>query len=581
MRTSTIICTFLFLVTLAFSALVHCEDAEPMQIRRAQESLLSTNPDMDVPSFAPAVEPVLPERSAIVPLKKVPADVRIKGQYIVVLKKTASSENTDEIISNLASNYVARKRVSGFAARAAFSTRVASLNRGKIQHVFQGLSGRLSSDDLRLLRQNPNIEFIEEDAVVNITASQASPTWGLDRLDQANLPLNNNYEYGYTGAGVNVYVIDSGIRITHTEFEGRASNAFSSIGQNDFNDCNGHGTHVAGTIGSKAYGVAKGVKLHSVRVLDCQGSGSSSGLISGIDFVRGNAVKPAVASMSVGGGAYQALDNAIANLVNSGIAAVVAAGNDNKDACNYSPARAPLAITVGATSKNDARASFSNWGTCVDIFGPGDQILSLGTSSNSATATMSGTSMATPHVSGVVAQYLESNPSATPAQIASYLTSIAVSGKVTNPGSGSPNKLLQTVPAGSSPAPTNSAAPQPTSSAAPPVPVPAPVPCTSCSKYSGNLRWTADFSVQPNGNYYRTTATSTHRAWLSVASENANNVDFDLVLYKAVDGKWKEVSASRSVGNDERIVYTGDAGYYYFSVISTKGSGPFDLYVQV
>jgi subtilisin family serine protease len=293
--------------------------------------------------------------------------------------------------------------------------------------------------------------------------------------------------------------------------------------------------------------------------------------------------------MSVGGGAYQALDTAIANLVNSGVPAVIAAGNDNKDACNYSPARAPLAITVGATSKNDARASFSNWGTCVDIFGPGDQILSLGIISDSATATMSGTSMATPHVSGVVAQYLESNPSATPAQVASYLISIAASDKVTNPGSGSPNKLLQTVPARSSPAPTNSAAPQPTnsaapqptSSAAPPVPAPTPAPCTSCSKYSGNLRWTADFSVQPNGNHYRTTATSTHRAWLSVASDNINNVDFDLVLYKAVDGKWQEVSASRSVGNDERIVYTGDAGYYYFSVVSTKGSGPFDIYVQV
>jgi subtilisin family serine protease len=258
---------------------------------------------------------------------------------------------------------------------------------------------------------------------------------------------------------VRVYIIDTGIRTGHGEFGGRASSGFTSITDGlGTDDCHGHGTHVSGTVGGTVYGVAKGVSLIAVRVLDCGGSGTTAGVIAGVDWVTGNHVKPAVANMSLGGGASSTLDAAVSNSVTAGVTYAIAAGNSSADACNYSPARTPTAITVGATTSTDARASYSNYGTCLDLFGPGSSITSAWNTSNTATNTISGTSMATPHVAGVAALVLQGNPAWSPAQVAGELTSNASTGKVGSPGTGSPNLLLYSGSGGGPPPPTSSIA---------------------------------------------------------------------------------------------------------------------------
>lgn len=295
------------------------------------------------------------------------------------------------------------------------------------------------------LARNPNVAYVEPDQEVTAVGTQSPATWGIDRIDQRDLPLNNSYNFSADGTGVTAYIVDTGIRIAHTEFGGRAALGADYARQRARDgDCNGHGTHVAGTVGGATYGVAEKVRLVAVRVLDCQGSGTTSGVIAGIDWVAANAVKPAVANMSLGGGASTSLDNAVANAVASGVTFVVAAGNESVDACTKSPARAATAITVGATNNVDARPSFSNFGTCVDLFAPGVGITSAWHTSNTATNTISGTSMASPHVAGVAALYLAGNRSATPAQVASAITANATSGKVSGAGAGSPNRLLFT-----------------------------------------------------------------------------------------------------------------------------------------
>src|SRR5262249_51466616 len=238
-------------------------------------------------------------------------------------------------------------------------------------------------------------------------ATQSNATWGIDRIDQRNLPLSGTYTYNFTGAGVHAYIIDTGIRATHQNFGGRVSSqGFTAINDgNGTNDCNGHGTHVSGTVGSSTYGVAKGVTLHAVRVLSCSGSGSTSGVIAGVDWVTQNRILPAVANMSLGGGVSTALDTAVNNSINSGVTYAIAAGDTNP--CTLSPARVAAALTVGATTMTDARSSFSNFGTCVDLFAPGSSITSTWNTSDTATNTISGTSMATPHVTGVAALYLQ------------------------------------------------------------------------------------------------------------------------------------------------------------------------------
>lgn len=318
------------------------------------------------------------------------------------------------------------------------------------QHAIRGFAARFPTQALAGLRQNPHVAYIEADQVVTIDATQTNATWGLDRVDQRDLPLSSTYTHNADGSGVRVYIIDTGIRLTHEEFGGRASSGFTAINDGlGTDDCHGHGTHVAGTVGGTVYGVAKQAALVAIRVLDCGGSGSFSGVIAGVDWVTGNHVKPAVANMSLGGGAYAPLDEAVANSVAAGVTYAVSAGNSSTNACNYSPARAGPAITVGATTSSDARASYSNFGTCLDLFAPGSLITSAWRTSNTATNTISGTSMASPHVAGVAALVLQGSPAATPAAVTQAITSNASGGKVGSAGTGSPNLLLYSAFAGS------------------------------------------------------------------------------------------------------------------------------------
>ena len=321
-------------------------------------------------------------------------------------------------------------------------------HKGQLKHVYQnainGFAVQMSPEDAENLSLDFRVAYVEEDGVMTADTTQTNPPWGLDRIDQRNRPTNGTYVFNHTGAGVFAYVIDTGIRTTHTQFGGRAANVFDAFGGNGA-DCNGHGTHVSGTIGGSTYGVAKSVNLRGVRVLDCNGSGSTSGVIAGVDFVRTNHSNPAVANMSLGGGASSALDTAVNNLSNAGVAIAVAAGNSNANACNSSPARAANAITVGATTTTDARASFSNFGTCLDIFAPGSGVLSAWFSSDTATATLSGTSMASPHVAGAAALYKQFSPGASAATVRNALVNNATTNVISGAGSGSPNRLLYTL----------------------------------------------------------------------------------------------------------------------------------------
>ncbi|WP_420130009.1 S8 family peptidase [Longimicrobium sp.] len=347
----------------------------------------------------------------------------IANEYIVVLNQGANARSV--------------AAVAGVSPRFVYTTAV------------NGFSATLNAGQLNALRHNPAVAYVEQDQPVQASTLQTGATWGLDRIDQQNLPLSTTFSYINTGLGVRAYIVDTGIRTTHTQFAGRATSGFDAIDGGAADDCNGHGTHVAGTVGGTTVGVAKAVSLVAVRVLDCAGSGTNAGVIAGVDWVANNHVKPAVANLSLGGGASTALDASVNNAINAGVTFVVAAGNGNtggkaQPACNYSPARVPNAITVSATGNTDAKASYANYGTCVDIFAPGNSILSAWYTNDTAGATISGTSMASPHVAGVAALYLQSNGTASPATVTSALIAGATLNKVTSAGSGSPNRLLFT-----------------------------------------------------------------------------------------------------------------------------------------
>ena len=285
---------------------------------------------------------------------------------------------------------------------------------------------------------------MEADSTVSIAATQTPATWGIDRTDQRNLPLDDSYTYNATGAGVTAFVIDTGIRNSHVEFGGRAVSGFDAVGDGQgTNDCNGHGTHVSGTVGGSTYGIAKGVTLVAVRVLDCGGSGTISGVIAGVDWVTGAHSGPSVANMSLGGGYSPALNAAVDGSISSGVTYAVAAGNSyGADACGSSPSGVPAAITVASSTRNDTVSDFSNLGPCVDIFGPGSDITSAWPSSDTDTNTISGTSMATPHVTGVAALYLQGNPGAGPGQVSGELSANGTGGVLSGVPGDTANLLL-------------------------------------------------------------------------------------------------------------------------------------------
>jgi subtilisin family serine protease len=336
----------------------------------------------------------------------------------------------------------------------AIAARHADLLGGDVEHVYRhalkGYALELSTAVADTLRSLPLVDLVERDTVMTASVTQTGATWGLDRIDQRNRPLSGTYTYTNTGSGVTAYIIDTGIRFTHSQFGGRAVSGFDSVDGGSADDCAGHGTHVAGTVGGSVHGVAKGVRLVAVRVLNCSGSGATSGVIAGIDWVTADhaAGAPAVANMSLGGGASSALDSAVNRSINDGVSYAVAAGNGNilgfaANACNYSPARVPAAVTIGATDSTDRKASWSNYGNCVDWFAPGVNITSAWYTSNTATSTISGTSMATPHVAGVAAQFLQSNPGASPAAVRTALFNLTTKGIVTSSSTAN-NHLLFT-----------------------------------------------------------------------------------------------------------------------------------------
>jgi subtilisin family serine protease len=327
--------------------------------------------------------------------------------YIVVLKD--SVDNVNAVVDD-------QSRKSGARAKTVF------------RHALKGYAATLTDAQVTAVRADSRVAYVEPDVEMRAFTTQTGATWGLDRIDQRNLPLSGTFTYTNTGAGVKAYMIDTGIRFSHSQFGGRAVSGYDAVDGGSADDCNGHGTHVSGTIGGSTYGVAKGVQLVGVRVLNCSGSGSTSGVIAGVDWVTGNhaAGQPAVANMSLGGGVSTALDSAVQRSIDDGVSYAIAAGNGNifgwaQNACNTSPARVSAAMTISATDSSDRKASWANYGSCVDWFAPGVSITSAWYNGDNATSTISGTSMATPHTAGVAALYLQTSPAASPATVRTAL----------------------------------------------------------------------------------------------------------------------------------------------------------------
>ena len=364
------------------------------------------------------------QRAEIAPLLSRGSPDEIPGQYIVVLADQSSDQK-----------HVKREKVKDKALK-----KNATITYS-YDEVLNGFAAQLDDAALAEVRSDPDVAYVEQDQTVTLSATQSNATWGIDRIDQRNRPLSTTYTYTTTASNVYVYIIDTGILTSHTQFGGRASNVYDAFGGSG-TDCNGHGTHVAGTVGGSTYGVAKAVRLRGVRVLNCSGSGSWSGIIAGMDYVRNNHVDPAVANMSLGGGYSSSVNTAANNLSNAGVFVAVASGNSNANACNYSPASASAVTSVNASTSTDAKASFSNYGSCTHLYAPGASITSAWIGSTSATRTISGTSMASPHVAGVAALYKATFGNASSSTIRSWLINNSTASVISGNPSGTPNRLL-------------------------------------------------------------------------------------------------------------------------------------------
>ncbi|MER7515670.1 S8 family peptidase [Streptomyces sp. NPDC126499] len=368
-------------------------------------------------------------------LLSVPEGQQVKGRYIVQLL------DNDTTVSTASANKLA-KTYGGTAHRV-------------YNHALRGFSAQLSEDEARALSADPKVKYVAPVQIGHSAATQTDPPWGLDRIDQKSLPLDRSYTYAGTAGNVTAYIVDSGIRMSHQDFGGRAKSGYDFVDNDtDASDClqHGHGTHVAGTVGGSTYGVAKGVKLVSVRILDCNDSSTTEQALNGIDWVTQNAVKPAVANFSlVFGSSDTVVEGAIKRSIASGVVWTLSANNQNIDACQSSPAKLPEAITVGNTDSTDRRYSNSNYGPCLDIWAPGTSIVSASHQSDTGTRTMTGTSMAAPHVAGAAALYLASNPNATPKDTRDALVAQASTVTIGDAKSGSPNKLLNTNPGTTTP----------------------------------------------------------------------------------------------------------------------------------
>ena len=371
--------------------------------------------------------------------------------------------------------------------------------------------------------------------------------------------MTNSYTYNETGAGITAYIIDTGILASHVDFSGRVGSGYSAVGGGT-TDCNGHGTHVAGTVGGETYGIAKDVALIPVRVLNCSGSGSTSGVIAGVNWVTNNSPGPSVANMSLGGGISSSLDTAVRNSINSGVPYGLAAGNDyGANACNSSPARVAEGITVGSSTRTDTVSDFSNQGPCLDIFAPGSSITSDWYTSSTSTNTISGTSMATPHVVGVAALYMQAFPGSTSQQVRDALVNVSTSNKLTGVQSGTVNRLLHYPQTFSGPPPTT-----------PPTTSPPPVGCQLPESFSGTLSGPNDTDYHPGGSYFQAPA-GTHLGCL----RGPSGTDFDLYLQRWNGFSWSNVASGTGPTSEENVSYTGSSGYYRWRVVSYSGAGSY------
>lgn len=447
-----------------------------------------------------------------------------EGTYIIVMKSAKDIDSREKAIAQMGGRIEKR-----------------------FTNALNGLSAKIKHTDADQIRSEPNVLSVELDQPMYALDTQApTPSWGLDRVDQRALPLSNSFTASAYGAGVDVYIVDTGVSTTHTDFSGRLRSGFSAINDGrGSNDCNGHGTHVAGTAAGTTFGIAKAASIVPVRVLDCAGSGTNTGVIAGLDWIIANhsAGVAAVANMSLGGGTSLALDTAVQNAINDGVVMAVAAGNSNTNACNSSPARAANAITVGATDRTDTRASYSNFGGCVDLFAPGSNITSTWINSATATNTNSGTSMASPHVAGAAAVLLSANPTFSPAEISSMLRSSATPNIVLSAGTGSPNYLLYLDPAST------------TGGGTPPVVITAPAApligaAVALARKGASVSWTApDNGGSPISSYsiYAYRNGSSAVALAQTVSSNTTTATFTGLIIGSTYGF--KVLATNSVGS--------------------------------